>query len=67
MRLEVEDSRIGHLEFTVESEVPLLGRRKFCGKEGKRLPMTTDLLLEDTTDMRGGCIGGEGERSTGMS
>ena len=54
MRLEVEDSRIRCLKFTIESGVPLLGRRKFSRKEGKQLPMTVDLLLEDTTDMSHG-------------
>ena len=39
IRPEVENSRIGCLQFTVKGRKTLLSRRKLSQKEGERLPM----------------------------
>ena len=52
VRPEVEYSRVGCLEFTVECRITLLGRRKFGREKGQRLPMVRGELLEHTADVR---------------
>ena len=52
VRPEVEDSRVGCLEFTVECRITLLGRTMFGREKGQRLPMVRGELLEHTADVR---------------
>ena len=52
VRPEVEDSRVGCLEFTVECRITVLGRRKFGREKGQRLPMVRGEFLEHTADVR---------------
>ena len=65
-RLEVENSRVGCLEFTVKGGITLLSRRELGREEGEGLPVGINLLLENTADVRIGGISGEGKWSSGV-
>ena len=51
IRLEVENSRIRCLKFTVKGRVTLLSGRQLGRKEGKRLIMMRNVLLENTANV----------------
>ena len=51
IRPEVENSRICCLKFTVKGRITLLSGRQLGGKEGKRLPLMRNILLENTPYM----------------
>ena len=51
IRLEVEDSRVGCLKFTVECGIALLSGGKFGREKGKRLSKMGNLLLKYTTNV----------------
>ena len=51
-RLEVENSRVGCLEFTVKGGITLLSRRELGREEGEGLPVGINLLLENTANVR---------------
>ena len=51
-RPEVENSRVGCLEFTVKGGITLLSRRELGRVEGEGLPAGINLLLENTADVR---------------
>ena len=50
----------------VKGRIALLGRGKFSGEKGQRLPATGDQLLEDAADVGFRCISSQGERGSGM-
>ena len=47
---KVFDGKVHSKEFSIERAVSCFGRSQLAGKEGEGMPITIDVLLEDSTN-----------------